>query len=98
MNFRLIYPKDLRRVLRTESAVLIDVRTREQYKKGHWPGARNFPYEELERWEKMIPGHQLVIFYCDHGGNSMQLAHRFGMQGYKVASVVGGYPSMKGYM
>lgn len=95
MNFQLVYPRELKTILRSQSVLLIDVRSRELYQKEHWPGAKNFPYEELEHWEKMLPGNKRIIFYCEHGGNSMQLARKFGMQGYQVGSVVGGFPAMQ---
>jgi thiosulfate sulfurtransferase len=94
MNFEVIYPKNLDQYLAEHHAVLIDVRTREEYYRGHWPGAVNYPYEEAERWEKRMPGNRTLVFYCAHGGNSMQIARRFGLQGYRTATVIGGYPAM----
>jgi thiosulfate sulfurtransferase len=94
MNFEVISPKNLESYLQQHTVVLIDVRSREEYRSGHWAGARNYPYEEVERWEKMMPGNAVLVFYCSHGGNSMQIARRLGMQGFRTASVIGGYPAM----
>jgi thiosulfate sulfurtransferase len=98
MNFEVIYPKNLDAYLREHPAILIDVRTREEYWSGHWAGAVNYPYAEVERWEKRMPGNAVLVFYCSHGGNSMQIARRLGLQGYKTATVIGGYPAMEKWM
>ncbi len=98
MNFDIVYPRNLDQYLAKENGILIDVRSREEYMEGHWCGARNFPYEDVDRWEKMLPGKRRLVFYCSHGGGSMQLARRFGMQGYRTATVIGGYPAMMKYL
>lgn len=97
MNFQVIYPKDIAGLMQKEHALLLDIRPREEFARGHWQGARNCPYENVERWEKTLPGKRLVILYCEHGGSSMQLARKLGMEGYRVASVVGGYRAMSSY-
>jgi thiosulfate sulfurtransferase len=98
MNFRIIYPSELANILQKEPAMLIDVRSKEEYQKEHWPGAKNFAYEDVQHWERMLPGRQLIILYCEHGGSSMQLARRISLQGYRVASVVGGFEAMKNFL
>lgn len=98
MNFDIVYPRNLDQYLASENGILLDVRPREEYMKGHWCGAKNFPYEDVDRWEKMLPGKRRLVFYCSHGGGSMQLARRFGMQGYRTATVIGGYPAMLKYL
>ncbi len=97
MNFEVIYPKDVEETLRREHAILLDIRTEEEYREDHWPGADNFPYSKAENWEYKLPYKRLVILYCEHGASSMQLARRLGMKGYRTASVVGGYEAMKKY-
>lgn len=98
MNFQVIYPKNIEETMQREHALLLDVRPEEAYRKGHWPGAGCFPYDEAEKWERRLPLHRLVILYCEHGGSSMQLARKFGLKGYRTASVVGGYEAMKKYL
>ncbi len=98
MTFQAIYPKDMEELVKKEHALVLDTRTREEYQKGHWQGASNYPYDLVERWEKTLPGNRLLILYCEHGGSSMQLARRLGLQGYRVASVVGGYQEIKKVM
>lgn len=93
--FELVYASELEKVIRESRALLVDIREREDYKQGHWPGAVNYPYDELDRGSVCLPRNRKVILYCEHGGGSMQIARKIGQEGYKIATVVGGYEAMK---
>ncbi|WP_372751243.1 rhodanese-like domain-containing protein [Labilibaculum sp.] len=48
-----------------EDIWILDVREEEYYVMDHIPTAKNFPYDEVEKWHSKIPlGTQLII-YCD---------------------------------
>ena len=47
--------------------VWIDVRTREEYRQGHVPGAVSIPLEELEERRKEIPQTTTVLLVCGQG-------------------------------
>ena len=55
-----------------QGAILIDVRSRQEYQEGHLPGAINIPeYEVMRRIEKEVPKkNQLIVTYCQYGGRS----------------------------
>ena len=97
MTFQTIYPREMEERIKKERALVLDIRTREEYSRGHWPGAQNRPYDLVDRWEKTLPGNRLLILYCEHGGSSMQLARRLGLEGYRAASVIGGYQEIRRY-
>ena len=60
---------------RTPGAVLLDVRTRQEYAQGHLPGSRNVPLDELEQAE--LPDRDAPLFvYCLSGGRSARAADR----------------------
>lgn len=94
-DFELIYASQLQQKQRESRALVVDIREREAYEQGHWPGAISYPYDQLERGNIRLPKNRKLILYCDHGGGSMQMARMLGEQGYQVASVVGGYEAMK---
>ena len=94
-NFDLVYANEVDRYIREHRALLADIRERGEYEKGHWPGAVNLPYDKIMEEAVGIPQNRPVLFYCEHGGGSMQLASRLGREGYRVATVVGGYEAMK---
>lgn len=94
MNFQVIYAKDLGKVQREQNALIIDIRPREWYAKGHWPGAINYADENMD-FTKVLNKKRLVIFYCQHGGGSMKIARKLGLKGFQTGTVVGGYEAMK---
>lgn len=52
-----------------EGALVIDVRSEEEYQAGHLPGAVNVPYEETEALIELIGPDQdrNVVLYCGSG-------------------------------
>jgi thiosulfate sulfurtransferase len=95
MNFSIIYPKDIEQLRREKGALLIDIRSEEDYKKGHWKDAINFSEEEITDYTKVLNKRRCLILYCQHGGSSMQLARTLGKIGYSTGTVIGGYEAMK---
>ena len=97
MTFGIVYPKDIERLRIEKKAILIDIRSRDAYREGHWEGAINYPETEVEDYRKVLQKRRPIILYCQHGGSSMQLARTLGRVGYEVATVIGGYVAMKQY-
>lgn len=94
MNFQVIYPKDIRRLQQERGAVVIDLRDRSAYMRGHYPGAVNYPEQEAADIGSKLSGRRFYILYCEHGGGSMQLARDLGKKGFRVGTVVGGWEAM----
>lgn len=95
MTFGIVYPKDIERIRIEKKAILVDIRSRDEYRQGHWEGAINYPETELTDYTKVLQKRRSVILYCQHGGSSMQQARALGKEGYDAATVVGGYEAMK---
>lgn len=74
-------------------AVLIDVRTHEEYVRGHIPGSRNFPLDGLQemRLDKKTP----VFVYCQSGARSRMACLALKQAGYEVTDI-GGISGYKG--
>lgn len=55
-----------------QGAVIIDVRSRQEYREGHLEGAINIPeFEARNRITKEILNkNQLILIYCQYGGRS----------------------------
>jgi rhodanese-related sulfurtransferase len=70
----LMTPKELSekaRALVAEGAVLLDVRTPEEFRQGHPEPARNIPVQELaQRLSEVGPPGTKVVVYCASGGRS----------------------------
>lgn len=106
MYFENIRPEDIFRQRRNGRGILIDLRDREEYRKGCIPGAMNIPYEELEQWipklRNMVmqgaakSGRTVLIVYCDRGNTSLRAARDLYKEGFRVKNVYGGIKNYKG--
>lgn len=75
----------------TPGAVLLDVRTREEYVQTHIPGGINMPLDTLEMAEQEIANKDTPIFvYCLSGGRSAQAEHILRHLGYTNVTNLGG--------
>jgi rhodanese-related sulfurtransferase len=64
------------RLARGEKPVMIDVRTKEEFKAGHIPGARLMPLDQLPQLAKSLNPEDELILVCRSGNRSMQ-AYRY---------------------
>ena len=46
----------------SQNAVLLDVRTKSEYKEGHIPGSTNIPLDEIQNVEDIIKDHDAEIY------------------------------------
>jgi rhodanese-related sulfurtransferase len=65
-----------------QGALLLDVRSREEFAAGHLPGSVNIPVDELEgRLHELPPSDRPVVAYCRSGmrsGRAKSLLERHG--------------------
>lgn len=73
-----------------ENAIIIDVRSREEFRQGHIPMAMNVPVREIQNGKVNFPRGRTLIFYCDSGANSLKAAWVLAGYGYKTINAVGG--------
>ncbi len=95
MDFEMITPKELNRYLGQNDAIVIDLRTPDEYVKKHIRGAINIPYERLKGC-CMFPLEAQLVFYCDRGAMSMAAAREYAQKGYQTKTVVGGFLAYQG--
>lgn len=75
---------------------IIDVRDEAEYEEAHIEGARNLPYEYIERWMGSLEKDKQYILYCQRGSASMMAAKQLVNQGYMVGTLIGGMNAYKG--
>lgn len=76
-----------------QGAILVDVRSNQEYNEGHLQGAINIPEFEIEKKiNKIIPKkNQLIIVYCQYGGRSKNAKNTMNKLGYtNVYNLYGG--------
>lgn len=67
--------------------LLLDLRSPQAYAQAHLAGAVNIPYPQLE--ESILEPYRgrMLVFYCEHGGKSMQAARDFSKRGWNAYSL-----------
>ncbi len=75
-----------------ENYLILDVRTIEEYEKGHIPGAINLPNEIIggEEIPSLPDKGQLILVYCRSGNRSKQAARKLASLGYTNIVEFGG--------
>ena len=92
-----ISAEEAMQVWQEKTAVFIDVRTPEEYKAGHVPGAVLIPLAELEQRLAEIPREPLVLLICRSGNRSGQANLILQQHGYRnTRSVSGGMNAWRG--
>ena len=83
--------------LQKTDAVVLDVRTEEEYLEGHIPGSVLLPLSELDTARQVIPGEQTPLYvYCRSGVRSKQAASKLRQMGYRQVTDMGGINRWKG--
>ena len=76
-----------------QGAILIDVRSKQEYQEGHLYGAINIPeYELIRRVRREIPKmNQLIVAYCQYGTRSRNAYLKMKQIGYtNIYNLYGG--------
>jgi phage shock protein E len=82
-----------------KQAVLVDVRSKEEWDKGHVEGAIHVPITSLEGLEtekvaKLIPKKKIVYIHCEVGMRSEAAGEILEPQGYQVRVLKQGYKKL----
>lgn len=81
----------------TEGAVLVDVRTEEEYENGHLPESISIPLDSLESVYDEISDEETPIFvYCRSGSRSEQAKYMLAEMGYGNVTNIGGIQDWTG--
>ena len=82
---------------RTSGAVLLDVRTPEEYRSGHIPGSRNIPLQTIDRVSAVAENKDTSLYvYCQSGARSRQAAGMLKQMGYTNVNNIGGIAAYSG--
>lgn len=81
----------LQEFAQTPGALLLDVRTPQEYREGRIPGSRNVPLDSIDRLTLAGIATDTPIFvYCHSGGRSRQAAALLQQMGKKRVKNIGG--------
>ena len=83
--------------LATPGAVLLDVRTSEEYRDGHIPGSKNVPLQALDNVASVAENKNMALYvYCHSGARSRQAAGLLRRMGYRNVNNIGGIAAYAG--
>lgn len=81
----------------TKNALLLDVRTPEEYKDGHIEGSVNLPLQSISNIKSMSIGKDRPIFvHCLSGSRSSQATAKLKKLGYANVTNIGGISAYRG--
>ena len=87
----------VKKYLATPGAVLLDVRTSEEYRGGHIPGSKNVPLQAIDKVSSVAENKDTVLFvYCHSGARSRQAAGMLQRMGYTNVNNIGGIAAYAG--
>jgi phage shock protein E len=79
-----------------KNPLVLDVRTPEEFSKGHLEGSVNVPLAELENGAQLTLDHKRpILTCCSHGVRSIRAAKLLQMKGYKNAVDGGAWTNLQ---
>lgn len=81
----------------TAGAVLLDVRTLQEYQEGHIPESKNVPLQQLDNIVSVAKNKDIPLFvYCYSGSRSRQATGMLQRMGYSKVNNIGGIAAYSG--
>ena len=78
-------------------ALLLDVRTEQEYRQGHIPGSRNIPLHDIETVLALVHNKHIPLFvYCYSGARSRRAVQELHHLGYTDVRNLGGISAYQG--
>lgn len=78
-------------------AVLLDVRSSDEFKAAHIPGAVSLPFDRIDEIAGVVPDKETPLYiYCLRGARSARAARILRSKGYTKAESIGGADKYKG--
>ena len=87
----------LKKYAEKENAVLLDVRTPQEYRAGHIPGSKNVPLQTIDKVASVAENKDTALFvYCYSGARSRQATAMLQHMGYTNVQNIGGIAAYQG--
>lgn len=82
---------------RVPGAVVLDVRTPQEYREGHVPGSKNVPLQTIDKVASAAGNKETALFvYCYSGARSRQAVSLLQRMGYTNVTNIGGIATYSG--
>lgn len=93
-SIKTVSADEFARIIKSDSVILVDVRTADEYNAGHIDGARNIDvlkddFNNIATTS--LPKDKEIAVYCRSGKRSMKAANILAKDGFKVINLKGGW-------
>ena len=97
-EYKKITSDEAKNIMSTQNAIVVDVRSLEEYNEGHIPNAISVPLETIENEAetKLKNKDDLILVYCRSGRRSREAALRLIEKGYTNVIDFGGIQDWNG--
>ena len=97
-EYKKITSDEAKKMMETQKAIVVDVRTFEEYNEGHIPNAISVPLETIENEAeaKLKNKDDLILVYCRSGRRSREAALKLIEKGYTNVIDFGGIKDWNG--
>lgn len=85
-----ITPQEYQTSYAKSDHLLVDVRTAEEFRSGHIPGAVNISLQDLPTSMSKLPKDKSIVLYCRSGARSSSAAQILAKAGYDKVYDLGG--------
>ena len=90
---------EVNRCRTTKGAILLDVRSEEEYRGGHIGGSRNIPVEKIDNAVNLLHDKSAPVFvYCQSGARSRKAVSQLKKLGYTEVYNIGGIEQYQGQL
>jgi len=91
------FTQGIRDYYNVPGALLLDVRTPQEYKSGHIPESKNIPLQSIDQIGSVVENKETKLYvYCQSGARSRQAAGILKRMGYTNVKNIGGIAAYKG--
>jgi len=77
-----------------DEKLVIDLRKKEDYRKGTYPGAINIYHGEFYKYLDILPRNKKIYIFCYTGVSGDEIAEDLSQKGYNIYSIEDGYRSI----
>lgn len=96
MYMNTVPAKLLDQYINIPDCVIVDLRSEQEYRKGHVQSAINVPYEEIEHCSYIFKEYKKVVLYCARGNLSLLVARCYANSSAEIINIYGGIHAYRG--
>ncbi|BBF44352.1 rhodanese-like domain protein [Lachnospiraceae bacterium KM106-2] len=96
MYFDTVAAKQLDYYVNRPGVLIVDLRSRDEYRKGHVKSAVNIPYDGLRNQDSYLMNYNTIVFYCERGNMSLLAARQYCNYPMHIINIYGGLHAYRG--